>query len=171
MVDAVGGIDVEVAKATSSSGVDFRQGANHLDGARALAYVRQRHGLPNGDLDRAQRQQNALRELLRKAASSGMLADPVKLYRLVDATSRSVGVDDTLSNGGLRSLALDMRGLRPGNITFLKAPVRGLGREGAQSVVYLDGSRSAELWSSLRTGSITTYAGENPADSLERAPS
>jgi LCP family protein required for cell wall assembly len=170
MVDAVGGIDVKVAKATSSSGVGFREGANHLDGAKALAYVRQRHGLPGGDLDRAQRQQNALRELLGKAASSGMLADPVKLYRLIDATSRSVGVDDTLSNGGLRSLALDMRGLRPANITFLKAPVRGLGREGAQSVVYLDGSRSAELWSSLRKGSITSYASAHPADSLEEAP-
>jgi len=135
MVDSVGGIDVGIAAATSNQGVDFRRGVNHLNSAQALAYVRQRYGLPNGDLDRAHRQQNALRALLAKAASSGTLSDPIALYDLLDATSRSVGVDDTLSNDSLRSLAFGLRGLRPSAITFLNAPVAGLGREGAQSVV------------------------------------
>ncbi len=53
---------------------------------------------------------------------------------------------------GLRSLAFDMRGLRPNAVTFLNAPVAGLGREGAQSVVYLDDSRSTDLWAALRAG-------------------
>ena len=61
MVDAVGGIDVAVGTATSNDGVTFRAGANHLDGRGALAYVGPRDGVSDGDLDRAQRQQNALR--------------------------------------------------------------------------------------------------------------
>lgn len=170
MVDAVGGIDVGIAEATSNHGVDFFQGVNHLDGGAALAYVRQRRGLPHGDLDRAQRQQNALRGLLAKAASSGMLSDPVRLYGLLDATSRSVSVDDTLSNGGLRQLAFDVRGLRPSNVTFLSAPVGALGQEGSQSVVYLDDNRGAELWAALRGGTTPQYASRYPADSLGSAP-
>ena len=170
MVDTVGGIDVRVAKATSHDGVQFRQGDNHLDGAQALAYVRQRYDLPRGDIDRAQRQQNALRALLDKAVSSGLLADPVRLYRLLDAVSRSVSIDDTLSNGGMRDLGIKMRGLRPSGVTFLGAPVRGLGREGQQSVVYLDDARSAELWDALTNGSVDAYAQRNHADTLGETP-
>jgi LCP family protein required for cell wall assembly len=170
MVDAVGGIDVRVAEATQNDGVQFRQGLNHLGGAAALAYVRQRHGLPRGDIDRAQRQQNVLRALLDKAASGGMLADPVQLYQLLDAVSRSVSVDDTLSNGGIRELGLEMRGLRPSGLTFVGAPVHGLGREGDQSVVYLDETRSADLWNALQADALKAYTQRNPADTLGETP-
>jgi LCP family protein required for cell wall assembly len=170
MVDTVGGIDVRVAKATSHDGVEFREGPNHLDGAQALAYVRQRHDLPRGDLDRAQRQQNALRALLDKAVSGGALADPIKLYRLLDALSRSMSVDDTLSNGGIRDLGVELSGLRPRGVTFVGAPVRGLGREGTQSVVYLDDTRSAGLWEAMASGSTQAYAEHNRADSLTDSP-
>ncbi|MHA6797158.1 LCP family protein [Pseudonocardia bannensis] len=166
MVDSVGGIDVRVAAATSNHGVDFHQSLNHLDGAQALAYVRQRYNLPRGDLDRAQRQQNALRALLSRAVSGGALSDPAGLYDLLDATSRTVGVDDTLSNGGLRSLAFELIDLRPSAVAFMSAPVRGLGREGVQSVVCLDDLRAAELWSALRNGTPADYAQRHPADSL-----
>jgi LCP family protein required for cell wall assembly len=171
MVDAVGGIDVQVAEATSNIGVEFRAGLNHLDGAQALAYVRQRYDLPGGDLDRARRQQNALRALLSQAASSGSLSDPIGLVRLVDATSRSVSVDDTLSNGGLRDIAFGAAGLRRSGVTFLSAPVAGLGREGEQSVVYLDDARAGELWTALQSGDTTAYADAHPDDLLGDTPS
>jgi LCP family protein required for cell wall assembly len=170
MVDAVDGIDVQVAQATSDRGVAFREGFNHLDGADALVYVRQRYGLPNGDLDRAKREQNALKSLLAKAASSGTLADPIKLYRFLDATSRSVSVDDTLTNEGFRSLALESRGLRPSAVTFLTSPVRGVGREGVQSVVYLADDQAA-MWSAFRSGTVADFARQNPGDLLGARPS
>ncbi|MCW0212430.1 MAG: LCP family protein [Pseudonocardia sp.] len=169
MVDSVGGIDVRVAAATSNFGVDFHEGLNHLDGAQALAYVRQRYGLPNGDLDRAKRQQNALRALLGKVSSSS--SDLVGLYDLVDATSRTVSVDDTLTNGGLRTLALDNRNLRASGVTFTSAPVAGLGREGPQSVVYLDDAAGAELWSAVRGGTVAQYVSTHPNEALGATPS
>jgi LCP family protein required for cell wall assembly len=171
MVDTVDGIDVQVARATSNVGVDFRQGLNHLDGTQALAYVRQRYDLPNGDLDRAKREQNALKALLAKAVSGGILADPIKLYRFLDATSRSVSVDDTLTNNGFRELALDSRGLRPSAVTFLTTPVRGTGREGPQSVVYLDDGRAAAMWSAFRAGTMAEFARQNPGAVLGSTPS
>ncbi len=170
MVDATGGIDVRVAEATSNDGVDFHKGLNHLDGAQALAYVRQRYDLPRGDLDRAQRQQNALRALLTKAATSGTLSDPAGLYRLVDATSRTVSVDDTLTNGGLRRSGPGPARAAAGRRHVPSAPIRALGREGAQSVAYLDDVRAAELWTALRAGTPADYARRYPADSLAATP-
>lgn len=88
------------SRATRNAGVDFHEGRNYLDGAEALAYFGQRQGLPGGDLDRARRQQNALRALLSKAASSGIMTDPTASYGFVDPTTRAVVVDETLGTGG-----------------------------------------------------------------------
>lgn len=170
MVDAIGGVDVEIAQATSNAGVEFRAGPNHLDGVGALAYVRQRYELPDGDLDRARRQLNVLRAILTETVSTATLTDPLAIYDLLDATSRSVSVDDGLSNGGLRSLAFELRDLRPGQVTFVSAPVRGLGREGAQSVVYLDAARSTALWSALREDTVDGYLRRNPSAALDAVP-
>ena len=166
VVDSVGGIDVGIAQATSNDGVDFYRGVNHLDGAQALAYVRQRYGLADGDLDRAQRQQNALRALLGKVAHTGALEDPIDLYQLLDSAGEFVSVDDTLSNDGLRSVAKRLRAVPPRSISYLRAPVAGLGREGPQSVVYLDTSKTASLWSALQHGTAADYAATHADDTL-----
>jgi LCP family protein required for cell wall assembly len=170
MVDAVGGIDVTVPERTTFGEIVFEPGPNHLDGQRALAYVRQRAGLPEGDLSRVQRQQNALRALLTKAVSGGLLSNPGRLYDLLDAVSRSVGVDDTLSNDGLRALAFGLRNLNTSSVTFLTSPVAGLGREGAQSVVHLDPRRSALLWHALDHDRIAEYLRDNAGDVLGGSP-
>jgi anionic cell wall polymer biosynthesis LytR-Cps2A-Psr (LCP) family protein len=155
MVNAVGGIDV---------------GNNHLDGRGALDYVGGGSWAPAGYADRLRRQQTALRALLDKAASSGLLADPIQLLRLLDALSRAVSVDETLSNGSLQELGLQMHGLRTSAVQFLGCPTAGLGQEGGQSVVYLDGARSAELWEALRTDTVQEYARRYPGDVLVAPP-
>ena len=109
-----------------------------------------------------------MKALLTKAGDD--LSDPVGLYDLVDATSRTVSVDDTLTNGGLRDLALEMKGLRPGGVTFTSAPVAGLGREGPQSVVYLDEQAGAQLWSAFREGTMVQYVAAHPAEALSGTP-
>lgn len=171
MTDAVGGIDVFVSQATSNYGVEFRQGLNRLDGYQALAYVRQRYGLPNGDLDRVRRHQNALKALLDKAASNGLLTDPAQTYRFVDALTRSISVDDTLDNPAMRGLAFELRGIRTQRVSFVSVPVRGLGREGDQSVVYLNDTQQADLWAAVSTGRVADYLRSHPDDQLSTAPS
>lgn len=167
LVDAVGGIDVTVSVPTTDRGVRFHQGVNHLDGASALVYARQRYGLPDGDLDRAKRHQSVIRALLSKAVAEGVLTDPAKLLRFLDAASRSVSVDDSLSNTGLGLLAFELRHLRPLAVDFVSAPVRGLGFEGPQSVVYLDQQRSSEMWAALRDGSMRAYLARVPGEVLD----
>ena len=160
MVDAVGGIDVDV----TAPAAGFRAGSAHMNGAQALAYVRDPTGYLRGD--RARRQQGALRAILTKAASSGTLTDPVQLYDFLDAASRSVGVDDTLSNGGMRALGLKLSELGPGDVLFVRAPVAGIEQQGGRPSVRLDSARARELWAAVRDGAVPGYVQRNATDAL-----
>lgn len=161
VVDAIGGVDVGVAAPTSSAGVAFQAGMNHLDGDAALVYVRQRHELAGGDLARAAPQQNVLRAVLGKLVD----VDVFRRLAFLAALTRSVSVDATLTNSGLRLLAFDVR---PQQVVFLTAPVPG--SEGGQSVVLLDDARAATLWAALRSGTPAAHAQQHPDALLGPAP-
>jgi LCP family protein required for cell wall assembly len=159
MTDALGGVDVRVARTVwaPAQRVLWPAGTHHLDGARALDFVRQRHNLPGGDLGRIQRQQAFLRALARQAVDRGTLANPLKLNALLEAATKAVSVDASLTIAGLRALALQFRSLRPGDLVFVTAPVAGMGTEGRQSVVYLDRAKGQPLYQALRTDTVEGY--------------
>jgi LCP family protein required for cell wall assembly len=171
MTDAAGGIDVNVGQASERDGVVVPAGPQHLDGAQALVYVRERKSLAEGDLDRVRRQQNALRALVRSALSSGTLSSPTQAYQLVDTVTQHVGVDDSLSNAGLAELAFGLRGLRSDAIDFLTVPTRGTGTErGGQSVVYLDSAQAADLWFAVNNDQVGQWVAQRPSTKLPDAP-
>lgn len=170
MTDALGGVDVKVAATTTSDGVTFHQGINHLDGSQALTYVRQRHELSRGDLDRVQRQQEVLRAIMTQTISSGTLSNPLKLYHVLSAITKSVSVDDTMSNGDLRSLALSLRGLRGSGVTFMTPPISGSGVVDRQDVLFLDPAAAPQLWSAINNGKVSQYLQQHNADTLPDAP-
>ncbi len=160
VTDSLGGVDVAIAAATSQGGVSFAAGVNHLDGARALAYVRERYDLPGGDFDRVARQQNYLRSVLSKAKSDGLLTDPGRLDSFMRTATASISVDDQLSNIDLVRLVLDRRNASEADSSFLTAPVAGTGMEGDQSVVYLDPAKDAPLWDYLHQDTLHAHLAE-----------
>ena len=76
------------------SGADFPAGPQKLNGPQALSFVRQRHDLPRGDLDRVTRQQAVMAELAHQVISGKTLSSPSTLNRLQDAVQRSVVLSD-----------------------------------------------------------------------------
>jgi LCP family protein required for cell wall assembly len=112
------------------SGIDLPKGVSVIKGKQALAFVRQRHGLPQGDLDRIKRQQYFLKAAFQKITSAGMLLNPFKLKDLLDAVGKSLLVDPKLD---LLSLAQQFESLTSGKITFATIP-----NNGAQ-LIYPDG--------------------------------
>lgn len=96
VAQALGGIDVCLNHPVhdSYSGARFPAGRRHLNASQALAFVRQRHGLDNGDLDRTHRQQAFLLSVLHRMQSTGMLTDPGQLNRLMSALNRDVVLSD-----------------------------------------------------------------------------
>ncbi|MBP2339129.1 LCP family protein required for cell wall assembly [Saccharothrix coeruleofusca] len=119
---AIGGVEVCLNAPTkdSASGADFPAGRQTVEGAKALSFVRQRGGLPGGDLDRIVRQQVFIGALARKVLSTGTLTDPTKLGALVEAVKKSV----VLNQGwNITEFADQMRDLASGNIQFRTIPV------------------------------------------------
>lgn len=125
LTDAVGGVPVTIAHDTYDPEQDrhFTAGTHVLNGEQALAYVRQRHGLPGGELDRIERQQQFLRSLVGRIGNSVGITDPLGTDRMLDAITGAVSVDDRMSNGDLRSLAFGLRHLSSENTRFATAPI------------------------------------------------
>jgi LCP family protein required for cell wall assembly len=171
MTDALGGVDVRVARTVRDPArqVVWPAGNHHLDGARALDFVRQRHNLPGGDLGRIKRQQAFLKALAGQAVDRGTLANPLKLNAFLEATTESVSVDQSLTISRLRSLALQFRSMRAGDVVFVTAPVAGTGTEGRQSVVYLERTKGRPLYQALRTDAVEDYlaGADNTANQVD----
>ena len=124
ITEAVGGVPVCLNSATSDtfSGADFKAGQQTISGPDALAFVRQRHGLPRGDLDRVVRQQAFLAGLAQTALSGGVLANPNKLRELINSVQDSV-VLDLGDDSDVLSFAERLRGLAGGAIKFNTIPI------------------------------------------------
>ena len=119
----------------SYSGANFRAGHQYLDAAQALAFVRQRHGLTNGDLDRTHRQQAFIDSVMHQLRTEGILSDLSKLGALLSVAKRYVITD---AGWNLLDFASQTRGLTSGNFVFHTLPIHGYAVIGGQdaNVVY-----------------------------------
>lgn len=150
LTDAVGGVDVCLNNAVDEpmSGAKFPAGRQTLDGPDALSFVRQRHELPRGDLDRITRQQVYMASLANKVLSTSTLASPSSLSDLRSAIEDSVVLDEGWDVMGLAS---QMQNLAGGNVTFQTIPVTsidGTGDDGS-SVVTIDKNQVHDFFTDL----------------------
>ncbi|HET9254959.1 MAG TPA: LCP family protein, partial [Pseudonocardiaceae bacterium] len=124
--EAVGGVPVCLKAPVHDkfSGANFPAGQQLVSGADALAFVRQRHGLPRGDLDRIARQQAYLASLSNKILTAGTLANPGRVRQLINAAQQSLVLDDGFD---ILDFAARMQGLTAGNVSFVTVPVLGDG--------------------------------------------
>lgn len=182
MVNKLGGVDVCLTKAAKDhfSGIDLPAGKHHIDGNVALSFVRQRHGLALGDIDRIARQQQFLGSLVHKVLSAGTLLNPLKLNGFLDVATSSLQVDKGLSGNDLKDLALRLRSFSSGGVLFTTIPIADIGGHiNGADVVLLDAAKDEALFSALRNdqapaapGAPSTPAGPTaPAAALTMAPS
>jgi LCP family protein required for cell wall assembly len=172
MTTAMGGIDVVQPEAVTDprNGFTWEKGPLHLEGDLAVAYVRQRYGMPRGDFDRIQRQQNVLRAMLDKVASAGTLANPVRITSLVTELASFVAVDDGFTPSEMRSLAISARGIRPSSMRFVTVPVTGTPTIDGASVVTLDLDQTADLFDAVETDRFEDWYQKNAEDVDELPP-
>jgi len=118
---AVGGVPVCLNAPVDDdySGARFPAGRQVLKGVDALKFVRQRHGLPGGDLDRVRRQQAFLAGLANQLFSAVTLTDPTRLTALVDALTRSVVLD---KDWDLLGFTQQLQGMTGDRIEFSTIP-------------------------------------------------
>jgi LCP family protein required for cell wall assembly len=156
LANAIGGVKVCLRAPVndSYSGADFPAGVQTLDGAQALAFVRQRHGLANGDLDRTHRQQAFLASAAHQLESAGVFGDLGKVGALLDVARKDIVVD---SGFDLLSFMRQAGAVTSGNATFFTLPIKGFATEGGESVNLIDPAQ-------VRTVAQRLLAGQSPGD-------
>ncbi len=126
IIDALGGIDLEVEKNMyyedpwdDDGGlvIDITKGQQHLDGEKAIQYVRYRDA--EGDIGRISRQQKFMRAVFDKVSSPGIL---IKLPGIVKEVSTAVESD--LSIGQMISLLGMVKDVRENGVQTTMAPGR-----------------------------------------------
>lgn len=166
---ALGGVKIYVPETSydSSQRITWERGWHELKGKRALAYVRTRHGLAEGDYGRIKRQQNFIRATMKQLMARGTLTNPIKLNNVLEALTQNVIVDAEWESGDIRALALSLRGLNSNNVTFLTLPTTCCGNDTANgSYVQIDEQQSAELWQALKDDDVDAYLEKYPDEKL-----
>ncbi|MFJ4316388.1 LCP family protein [Streptomyces lavendulae] len=144
LADALDGVPVCLRKPVKDkySGADFPAGRQTLNGKESLAFVRQRHGLEMGDLDRTKRQQAFLAGATQKLNSAGTFTDPAKLLKLIDTAKQDVVTD---SGWDLLAFVKQAKNLSGGKVQFTTLPVEGFGRNHGEDINVVDDMKIKRL--------------------------
>ncbi|HEY2950418.1 MAG TPA: LCP family protein [Micromonosporaceae bacterium] len=111
-----------VADAKKMSGhkepVVYKVGCREMKGWEALDYSRQRYGLPNSDYDRQRHQQQLIKAMAKKAMSTGVVANPLKLHKILDAAGKAF----TLDTGGvpIDDFIFTLKGVAANDLVLLR---------------------------------------------------
>ena len=127
MVDALGSVEVCVPTAVNDpeSGLRLPAGRSRVTGQAALSFVRARYNVGNDgtDIARIARQQAFLSSMVQEATSSNLLLRPDKLFRFLDAATKSLTTDPALGNlNALRDVAQSVVGLKSSQVRFVTVP-------------------------------------------------
>ncbi len=164
LTEHLGGVTVNNKHASTVREYTYPKGEITIQGEEALAYVRQRYGLPNGDLDRAERQRAVLVAIFNKSVQPETLGNPAKFGELIDVAATSVTVDRTLPSSEVKGLVYGLKIRERSQIHSLQAPITGFGRSSdGQSIALVDEVGMAELSTALREDKMAEYVAKHPS--------
>lgn len=139
-------VDVEVPMHDPASGSDFEPGPARVAGATALAFARDRHSLPDGDLGRTRHQGDLLIALHRRLVVDGDdLLDVVDHVAQVSRTTVSNVPATEMLPLALLAVAID-----PADVEHVSLTGQ-VGRLGDESVVHVD---AGEVFTRIADGIV-----------------
>jgi LCP family protein required for cell wall assembly len=154
MVNGIGGLTVDVPYPMHDrfSHANFSRGVRHMTGKQALAFARDRHDVPGGDLGRSRDQGILLLSALAKFRES-FAKDPTIAFTWIRTAWREIRTD--LSVATMFELALTASHVAPSNVNNLVVPARG-GSVGGTSVVFLLSS-ARRVYADLRDDGVVEH--------------
>ncbi|TFC89516.1 LytR family transcriptional regulator [Cryobacterium sp. TmT2-59] len=164
VTDALGGVEVDNPVGFDSGslpGKYFAEGPQLLNGTEALAFVRERHAFADGDFQRARNQQAFIKAVLGKSLTAETLTNPGKINGLVGAVAPYLAVDDGLNAAYVAGLAVELRNVRVGDVTFFTLPTTGTGTSpDGQSIVVIDQDKLKAVQKGFQTDTLDAYQPE-----------
>ena len=156
VVDAVNGIDVRSDRAFASAGFEFVRGANHLDGAEAMRFLREQEAFPDADFARVKNQQAVARGITDRVFSGDAVTDPSHLDTVVDELAPYVTVDSELDWRTAMALGYSLYGAR-GQHHYFTIPTSGIDTTfGGQSIIRPDDVALAQLRDAFARDDVAT---------------
>ncbi|MFJ9608628.1 LCP family protein [Kitasatospora sp. NPDC101176] len=113
------------------TGLKLPAGISSLNAAQALSFVRQRHHLTNGDLDRTHRQQAFISSVEYRLKQQGVLNDLGQMQKLFGVVKKDVVIDNEWN---ILDFAQQAPNLTGGNVEFNTLPITGFKNVGGQEV-------------------------------------
>lgn len=153
LTDALGGITVtnEHAITDPRNGNHFDAGPITLSGEQALLYVRIRYGLPNGDFDRINHQQQVVAAIGRKLRGEDLVGKPGLVTQVVRIVASNLTVDSGLTSNLMTRTLVDIMATPQSGLHFYTAPWTGFGTsKDGQSYVNLDMTKLAAACQALQ---------------------
>ena len=144
IIDAMGGIEINVPIAINDPQADFTQdgrasriapGLQTLDGAHALTFVRHRDGYQDGDIGRTRAQQLFFRALIEQMTDVPLMQMPGIANSLAD------NVKTNFTPLQLLQLGRSMRGTSPDNFYATTLP-----GDWRSPFIWIDEAGAAEVW-------------------------
>ncbi|WP_344633459.1 LCP family protein [Streptomyces glaucosporus] len=158
IVDAVGGVEMDIPRdiKDKNSGADFKKGRQTLDGAQALAFVRNRYEA-GSDLERTKNQQKFLAALANQAATPSTVLNPFRLYPTLGAGLDTLIVDEDMGLFDLASMFWAMKDVTSGEGTSMNMPIAGSAPQGS---LKWDMEKVKLLVGQLKNGEKVTVEGD-----------
>ena len=151
VVDALGGVPICLTKSINDVKSHFTMsaGTHVLNGTQALEFARLRHNIGDGsDIGRMDRQQVFMSSVVRQATSKGLVTNPIKLFSVLDAITKSLTVDPGLGTlDDMKNFATSLAGLTPKDVKFMTVP--WVSRGDNENVLWVD-SKASKIWSAFR---------------------
>ena len=97
VIDALGGVDVDSAYDFSAQGFTFVKGMNHLTGAAALAFSRDRHDFAEGDRIRGENQQRVIEGIIHKITQPSVLLNYTSILSAIQSSMQTSMPQDVIS--------------------------------------------------------------------------
>jgi LCP family protein required for cell wall assembly len=164
IVDALGGIDIDVEKDMQDTRLqmDMHAGYQHLDGEEALKYVRIRHC--DDDFGRMGRQQKFLKAVMDKLLR---LSSVFRIPQLANIASQNIRTDSDLGVPDMIAYGQMIREIGRNNIQMATVP--GVpGWAGSASVVFPDEQKTAWIFERVRSDlPLKLTAGEKLSSNIK----
>ena len=164
VTDALGGVDIDNPIAFDSYHLKrhyFPEGAQRVNGAEALAFVRERYAFADGDFQRARNQQVFIKAVLGKTLSAETLTSPGKVSGLIGAVAPFLAVDDGLNAAYAAGIGVELRDVRVDDVTFFTLPTTGTGTSpDGQSIVIIDQDKLTGVQKAFQTDTLDEHQPE-----------
>lgn len=165
LVDQLGGITVNNPIPFEAGPYSYPAGLNHMDGGKALVFVRQRYAFADGDYQRVRNQRLFVRAVFDTLKGRGALSNAVELKSTIESIAPYFQVDAGLTAGKIFQIASPVVTNPNFNLKMMTLPNAGVGWSyDGQSIVVVDLNANAALSQALNTGTMANYVATYGAD-------